>query len=289
MECPGIYFIASRFLDGSYIYKVGKSKCVKDRINQYPQNFSLIMSFKCLDKNVSENEVIGVLERMSHLGVVRCEKGVEYFTSENDLIKEIKLALYEWYYEIERTRSDPIESSSTCAADNLNLNTDIDLIKRKRLHAKTIRNIYARNHILIKELIPITKIEKRQDKTWLFLTYIVHDTPLTKEIIHKILTKRHATKTLISEEFGKEHGTKHHHCILYFGTRISFRHIEYFDIILEGKTIHPNIFDFSRKDMNAVIGYSVKEDPEPFIYGLDKEFNAYKALLNLEYINSIKS
>jgi hypothetical protein len=105
MNCSGVYFLASRFLDGSYIYKVGKAGCIKDRINQYPQNFDLILQFECINKNISEREVIKVVECLENVGITKCERGNEYFRSEKDMIREIKLAIYDWYYEIERTRT----------------------------------------------------------------------------------------------------------------------------------------------------------------------------------------
>lgn len=105
MNCSGVYFLASRFLDGSYIYKVGKAGCIKDRINQYPQNFDLILQFECTNKNISEREVIKVVENLKNIGITKCERGNEYFRSEKDMIREIKLAIYDWYYEIERSRT----------------------------------------------------------------------------------------------------------------------------------------------------------------------------------------
>lgn len=128
MNCSGIYFLASRFLDGSYIYKVGKAGCIKDRINQYPQNFDLILQFECINKNISEREVIKVVECLENVGITKCERGNEYFRSEKDMIREIKLAIYDWYYEIERTRTK--EPTVETNVENLSLGEESSKGKR---------------------------------------------------------------------------------------------------------------------------------------------------------------
>jgi hypothetical protein len=135
----------------------------------------------------------------------------------------------------------------------------------------------------IPELSPIANWLGR-DKTWLFFTYILKDNnPLTRELISEYFKiNRSADKLIVVEEIGEWSGTLHHHAVVHFNKRIKLRNHNMFNIAIGDQTIHPNVFEFEKTDLNPIINYLLKQDQCPLIIDMNSEVASFKALQKLK-------
>lgn len=127
----------------------------------------------------------------------------------------------------------------------------------------------------------IKRIDASKDhaKTWLFLTYMATDTPLTRESVYLMINKKYPVdKALICEEVGNESGKLHHHAIIKFKNRVRIRNYRVFDINIVSRTIYANIGEFSKGDLYKVMSYTMKNDETPYKVNMDDEYESFTAL-----------
>lgn len=286
LNCSGIYFLASRYLDGSYIYKVGKAGCIRDRINQYPQNFDLILQFECSNNSISEKEVIRVVANLENIGITKCVKGSEYFRSEENMVREIKLAIYEWYYEIERTRTIEFTRTREITRDEIieeeyskpkgctretNDANELEIVPEYVFESELKEGILKSDDV--KYSVWEDKNQRNQ-KTHMFFTWSDNNSRLTKtkirDFLERELTVYNINYVIVSERC--KSGKEYFHAVV-TGCRIfNLTDKDRFNIYEEGKCHVPYVlFPKKYSDVEHLIWYMQKEDKDPIYKGYKKQ------------------
>lgn len=86
----GIYFIYSRYPDGRYIYKIGMSKNLEQRMKQYPQNYEEVMTFEHENSRDLERKLLTSIEELCTGDIKKCNQGNEYFESADNCVEIIR-------------------------------------------------------------------------------------------------------------------------------------------------------------------------------------------------------
>jgi GNAT superfamily N-acetyltransferase len=86
----GIYLLCSKNTDGQFVYKVGRSGDINRRIKDYPPNFEVLLQRSCSESKEIEKKILDCFNTNKDLGLVKYEKGNEYFKSITNINDRLK-------------------------------------------------------------------------------------------------------------------------------------------------------------------------------------------------------
>lgn len=152
----GIYLIYSRFPNGRYIYKVGMSRNLEQRLKQYPQNYEEVLCIPCAGSMEVEKKVINSISNLYGHGIVKCKYGNEYFESDNNCVETIKRTMYDLCskYNIKFQELDDSERTPPC---------DIWVEMARKEIPLAYKTIIVKRDIDIHRNEPLTDINKQKN------------------------------------------------------------------------------------------------------------------------------
>lgn len=86
----GIYLLCSKNTDGQFVYKVGRSGDINRRVKDYPPNFEVLLQKPCCDSKDIEKRIIDCFNTDKDLGLIKYERGKEYFKSLTNINDKLK-------------------------------------------------------------------------------------------------------------------------------------------------------------------------------------------------------
>lgn len=86
----GIYLLWSKNTDGQYVYKVGRSGDIDKRVKNYPPNFEVLLQKPCDDSIEIEKIILNRFNTDTDIGIVKYEKGNEYYRSVKNVSDKLK-------------------------------------------------------------------------------------------------------------------------------------------------------------------------------------------------------
>jgi hypothetical protein len=158
MTRKGVYMLYSRFPDGRFLYRIGSSENIDNRISSYPPNWYVFFTYICRNQNIEnfKGRIIKILENnKENLCIIDFYRSSEYFDSSIDCREEIQNIICEKIPYLERSfhlysmyfHHDPLRYNKKWLSSQKDMTTTEKLVNETQ--ERTINKLFLPIFVLI--------------------------------------------------------------------------------------------------------------------------------------------